>query len=169
MIERKYWAEGHRVERSAQFSGSERLRRVPPTYRTGSRLYTARDQRYPSRVRPAHQATARIALLPIGVPSSSPRSVLMTGVKGWYSANQRTPPDIESGRTNALLMNDRSWKMRERLLAPAGVLPTRPNATDIHVSAKVNSAMMPSAASQATGFAVGRKPMSSATPRTRPH
>src|SRR5205823_9857394 len=92
----------------------------------------------------------------------------MTGVKGWYSANQRTPADIESGRTNALLVNDRSWKMRERLLAPAGVLPTRPNTTDIHVSAKANSAITPSAALQATGFTVGRKPMISATRVTRP-
>jgi hypothetical protein len=25
-------------------------------------------------------------------------------VKGWYSANQRTPTGIESGRTNALLV-----------------------------------------------------------------
>src|SRR5260370_16876796 len=75
-----------------------------------------------------HQAKARTTLLvPIGVPSNSPRSVSMTGVKGWYSANQGIPTGIESGRTNALLVNgSSSWKMRERLLAPAGVLPTRP-------------------------------------------
>jgi hypothetical protein len=48
-----------------------------------------------------------------------------------------------------------SWKMRERLLAPAGVLPTRPNTTPIHVSARVNSAMTPSAAIQATGPCAG--------------
>src|SRR6266566_2092462 len=55
----------------------------------------------------------------------------------------------------------------KRLFAPAGVLPTRPNTTPIHVSARVNSAMRPSAAIQATGPAEGRKPMSSATPVTR--
>ena len=43
-------------------------------------------------MRPTHQATARTTLVPpMGVPSSSPRSVSMTGVKGWYSANQRIP------------------------------------------------------------------------------
>ncbi|HEX9132241.1 MAG TPA: hypothetical protein VF844_08105 [Ktedonobacteraceae bacterium] len=46
--------------------------------------------------------------MPIGVPSSSPRSVSMTGVKGWYSANQRIPAGIESGRTNALLVSGSS-------------------------------------------------------------
>ena len=57
--------------------------------------------------------------------------------------------------------------MRDRLFAPAGVLPTRPNTTPIHVTAKVKSAITPSAAIHATGFVVGRKPMSSATPMTR--
>src|SRR5260370_22415028 len=94
--------------RSTYSPSSERLRRVPSTYRTELRLYTARAHRYPTRVRPTHQATARTALLPIGVPSSSPRSVSMTGVKGWYSANQRIPIGIESGRTNALLVNGSS-------------------------------------------------------------
>src|SRR5207245_4039179 len=80
----------------------------------------------------------------------------------------RTPADIESERTKALLVNGRmSWKMRERLLAPAGVLPIRPKATAIQVSAKVNSATRPSAASQARGLVVGRKPASRATPMTR--
>src|ERR1700694_4780768 len=85
---------------------SKRLRCPSPPYRTELRLYTARAHRYPTRVRKQHQATARTALVPlIGVPSNSPRSVSMTGVKGWYSANQRTPPGIESGRTNALLVS----------------------------------------------------------------
>src|SRR5258708_38420229 len=92
----------------------------------------------------------------------------MTGVKGWYSANQRIPTDIESGRTKALLVNGRmSWKMRERLLAPAGVLPIRPKTTAIQESAKVNSATRPSAASQAGGLVVGGKPASKATPMNR--
>jgi hypothetical protein len=71
-------------------------------------------------MRPRHQAMARIALLVlIGVPNNSPRSVSMTGVKGQYSANQRIQHAIVSGRTNALPVNARSWKLRERLLAPA--------------------------------------------------
>src|SRR5260370_1243799 len=48
-----------------------------------------------------------------------------------------------------------------------GVRPGGQNATPIHVRARVNSAMTPSAAIQATGPAEGRKPMSSATPMTR--
>jgi len=44
---------------------------------------------------PMHQAIAMIALSPIGVPSSSPRSVWMAGVKGWYSVNQRIALGME--------------------------------------------------------------------------
>jgi hypothetical protein len=43
-----------------------------------------------------HQTTAMVALSPMAVPSSSPRTVSMTGVKGWYSASQRSPVGIES-------------------------------------------------------------------------
>jgi hypothetical protein len=40
----------------------------------------------------AHQAMARTALLPIAVPSSSPRNVSMTGVKGWYRYRRAVEP-----------------------------------------------------------------------------
>src|SRR5258707_1113663 len=56
----------------------------------------------------AQQATAASALPPDGVPVSRPRSVSMTGVNGWCTANQRTDPDIWPGGTNALLMNGSS-------------------------------------------------------------
>src|SRR5579875_1368385 len=83
---------------------------------------------------------ARITRLPsIGVPNSSPRTVSMTGEKGWYSANQRIPAGIESGQTNALLVNASNWNIRARLFAPAGVLPTRPNATPIQVTPRISS------------------------------
>src|SRR6266542_4094702 len=78
----------------------------------------------------AHQATARTALLPMAVPSSRPRSVSMTGVNGWYSANQRRAVGIESAGTNPLPRNGRSSKGMGRLLAASTVLLTRPQATD---------------------------------------
>jgi hypothetical protein len=63
---------------------------------------------YPASAMPTHQATAITALLPIGVPRSSPRVVSMRGVKGWFSANQRTPAGIAWVGTKALLMKGRT-------------------------------------------------------------
>jgi hypothetical protein len=67
--------------------GATNVRAMMPDQCARSRLYAARAHRYPTSAMPMHQATARMALLPMGVPISSPRSVSMTGVKGWYSAN----------------------------------------------------------------------------------
>ena len=50
---------------------------------------------------PAHQAVAMAALLPIGVPRRRPRTVSMIGVKGWYSANQRSAVGIEANSDRA--------------------------------------------------------------------
>jgi hypothetical protein len=52
------------------------------------------------------------------------------------------------------------------LLAASTVLVTNPNATDSQVSAKVIAARTPAAATHSTGLALGRNPMSSATPVT---
>src|SRR5512132_1065613 len=41
-------------------------------------------------------AVSTTALSPMAVPSSSPRRVSITGVNGWYSANQRSPVGRES-------------------------------------------------------------------------
>ena len=41
---------------------------------------------------------AMAPLHPIGVPSRSPRTVSMIGVKGWYSANQVTGPGLRGSR-----------------------------------------------------------------------
>jgi hypothetical protein len=132
----------------------------PPieVYRVESRLYTALAKGYPASASPTHHATARIALFPKGVPSN-PRSVSMMGVKGWYWANQRIPTGIDSVLTKALLMNGSKTKIRARRLAPAGVLPTSPNTTLIHETAKINSAMRLSASIQLTGLVVGTKPI----------
>ena len=53
-------------------------------------MYARRAHCKQTRVMPTHHAIAMTALLPIGVPNSSPRRVSMVGVKGWYSANQRS-------------------------------------------------------------------------------
>jgi hypothetical protein len=73
-------------------------------------------------VMPAHQAMAMTALLPIAVPSSSPRTVSMTGVNGWYSANQRSHVGIESVGTKPLPRNGRNTSGWGRLLAASTVL-----------------------------------------------
>ncbi|HYB37187.1 MAG TPA: hypothetical protein VEF72_16545 [Mycobacterium sp.] len=46
----------------------------------------------------------------------------MTGVNGWYSANQRTPAGMEPVGTKALLMDGGTTRISDMLLAPAGVL-----------------------------------------------
>src|SRR6266542_6031236 len=85
----------------------------------------------------AHQATVMTPLLPIGVPISSPRTVAMNGVKGWYSAKARNPAGIESVGTNPLPRNGRNTSGVGRLLADSTVLAARPSATDSQVSANV--------------------------------
>src|SRR5438034_10105805 len=105
---------------------------------------------------PAHQATAMIALSPIGVPSSRPRRVSVIGVKGWYSANQRTPAGMESVGTKPLPRNGSSSRNIGRLLAVSTLLLTRPRATDSQMSAKLIIARTPIAAIHSAGLAVGR-------------
>src|SRR5262245_29187521 len=104
---------------------------------------------------PVHQATATTALLPIAVPSSSPRTVSVTGVNGWYPANQRSPVGIDSAGTKPLPRNGRNTRGMGRLLAASTVLATRPNATDNQVTARVIIASTPAAASHSTGVASG--------------
>src|SRR5450759_442491 len=134
----------------------------------GPRLNTVRAQRYPANAMPAHQAIAMTALLPIGAPISSPLSVSMIDVKGWYWANQRTPVGIVARGTNALLMKGRRNRGITTLLAASAVLVTRPRATASQVSAKTSSARTAIAAIHLRGSVVGRKPRSRLTPMTRP-
>src|SRR6266511_985921 len=104
----------------------------------------------------AHQARTMIALSPIEGASSSPRSVSMTGVNGWYSANQRSPVGIESVGTNPLPRNGRNTSGMGRLLAASTVLVTMPSATHSQVTARVIIARTLAAATHSTGLAVGR-------------
>ncbi len=64
-------------------------------------------------------------------------------------------------------MNGRNAGISARLLAPAGVLASSPNATVSQVSAIVSMMNTPVAAIQATGLAEDRNPISTATPTTR--
>ena len=74
------------------------------------------------------------------VPVSSPRSVSMIGVNGWYSANQRSPVGIESAGTKPLPRNGRNTSGMGRLLAASTLLVTRPSATESQVSANATTA-----------------------------
>src|SRR5450631_2901030 len=97
------------------------------------------------------QATARIALSPIGLLSNSPRRVSMTGVKGWYRGNQASQLGIDSVGTNPLPRNGRMTRNMGRLLAVSTLLLTSPNATDSQVRASVVRARRAIAAIHRTG------------------
>ena len=73
-----------------------------------------------------HQPVAMTALVPMGVPIRRPRMVSMSGVNGWYSANQRSPVGSESGGTNPLPRKGRKTSGVGRLLAASTVLLTSP-------------------------------------------
>ena len=104
--------------------------------------------------------------MPIGVPSSRPRSVSMTGVNGWYSANQRSPAGIESVGTKPLPRNGSSIRNIGMLLAVSTLLLTMPSATDSQVSARVIRARTPTAASHPPGRRWAESRSSRATPMT---
>ncbi len=82
-------------------------------------------------------------------------------------ANQRIPAGIDSGRTNALLRNGPNWSRSVEPFAPSGVLAAMPRATASQVNARASIVTTPIAAIHSTGPVVGRKPMSSAIPKTR--
>jgi hypothetical protein len=103
-----------------------------------------------------HHATACTASLPDGCPASSPRSVSMTGVKGWYSANQRTPTGIESVGTKPLPRNGSSTRGIGLLLAVSTLSARTPSATVSQVRASASSSTMPTTPSQSATPASGR-------------
>src|SRR5262249_49191407 len=88
----------------------------------GTRSYRRRDHTTDSAAIPTHQATVMIRSSPIFVPVSSPRSVSLTGVNGWYSANQRTPVGSEEVGTNPLPRNGRRMRNIGELLAVSTLL-----------------------------------------------
>src|SRR5664279_4773878 len=115
---------------------------------------------------PTLQATAPMAWVPIEVSVSSPRTVWVTGVKGWYSANWRSPAGRVAMGTNPLLRKGSRVRNMGVLLAVSTLLAARPRAADSQMSANANSTRIPMAASHSKGSAVGRNPMARATPIT---
>jgi hypothetical protein len=109
---------------------------------------------------------AMLALSPICVPISRPRTVSIIGVKGWWAANQRRPAGIVAEGTNPLPKNGRSNSGIGLLLAVSTLRALRPSTTVSHVSASAIHASIPIAPSHCNGSAVGRKPITSATPST---
>jgi hypothetical protein len=92
--------------------------------------------------------------------------VSITGVNGWYSANQLSPVGMESVGTNPLPRKGRKVRGMGRLLAASTVLAARPMATHSQVRARVIAARIPAVATHSTGPALGRNPMATATTRT---
>src|SRR2546421_12577742 len=110
---------------------------------------------------PAHHAAARTALFPIGVPSSSPRTVSVTGLTGSYRANHRRPAGIDAVGTKPLLRNGSSIRNIGRVLAVSTLLLTSPRGAEDQASAKLASARRPRAAGRGRGVAGGREPVMS--------
>src|ERR1700691_3878362 len=115
----------------------------------------------------ADHATASKALLPMGIPVSSPRRVWMIGVKGWLRANQATPAGMLAVGTKALDMNGATTMSSERLFAPAGVLASRPKETVSQLTATASRAKMTVASTHSIAVAVGLNPRATATGTTR--
>src|SRR5712692_10953115 len=131
------------------------------------RRKTVWAQRYETSAIPAHQARARLGVLPTGAPVSSARRLSTTGVNGWFAANQRTPAGIESAGTKVLDRNgSRNDSGRVEPFAPATLFVTRPMAADSQARANENAATIPTTANQSATEALGRNPINNATPVT---
>ena len=105
---------------------------------------------------PTLQATAPMALLPIGVPVSSPRRVSVTGVKGWYWANCRSPTGMVATGTKPLPRNGSRVRNIGVLLAVSTLLAASPSAVASQIRANANRASRPIAAEPVQpGSAVG--------------
>src|SRR5215475_9568260 len=109
-----------------------------------------------------HQPTASSALSPTAVPTSRPRTVLITGVNGWYSANQRSQLGSDSFGTKPLPRNGSRMKIIGVLLAVSTDFAFSPSATANQVNASVNSTNRPLTANQSSGPADGRNPTNNA-------
>src|SRR5664279_6535443 len=96
---------------------------------------------------PTLQATAPMAWVPIEVSVSSPRTVWVTGVKGWYSANWRSPAGRVAMGTNPLLRKGSRVRNMGVLLAVSTLFAARPRAAESQMSANANSTRIPIAAS----------------------
>src|SRR6266851_4942429 len=89
---------------------------------------------------PALQAMAGMACAAMGLPVSRPRTVWVTGVKGSYSANWRSPAGMLAVGTNPLDRNGSRVRNMGVLLAVSTLLAAMPSAADSQMSANANSA-----------------------------
>ena len=71
----------------------------------------------------------------------------MTGVNGWYSANHAIAVGSESVGTKPLPRNCRKVMSSGELLAVSGDFAFRPKAAPSQISARLNAASSPAAAS----------------------
>src|SRR6266568_4283770 len=90
----------------------------------------------------------------------------MTGVNGWLAAMGRSTGVIVRAGTNAVLRYGRNMITKVTELAASGVLTSRPAAAASQEIARMNAMIMPAAASQCAGLAVGCQPTARATPIT---
>src|SRR5215510_2879961 len=120
---------------------------MPVDDRYRSLAYERRAHRKPTVAMTTHQAGANHPFRPMPVPSSSPRSVSMIGVNGWYSANQRTAVGIVAVGTKPLPRNGSRMSGIGMLLADSTVLAARPQPTPNQVIASAASSISPAAES----------------------
>src|SRR6516225_7733313 len=88
---------------------------------------------------PTLQAFAAIAWVPMGPPVSRPRTVWVTGVKGSYSANWRSPAGMVAVATNALDRNGSRVRNMGVLLAVSTLLAAKPSAADSQMRANATA------------------------------
>src|SRR5215469_3437225 len=118
---------------------------------------------------PALQAMAAIACAPIGPPVSRPRTVWVTGVKGSYSANCRSPTGMLAVGTNPLDRNGSKVRNIGVLLAVSTLFAARPSAADSQMRPNANSEGLQHAADHmagehgATGDGHGAEPVDDAS------
>ena len=99
--------------------------------------------------------------------ASSPRTVSMIGVNGWYSANQRSAVGMRVGRDETAAQEGQEHEGHGQVARRLDAVGRPcPSATESQMSANEAIASTPNTASHSSGPAVGRNPSSTATPRT---
>src|SRR5262249_61578156 len=104
---------------------------------------------------PMPQARAAIACVPMGPPLRRPRMVWVTGVKGSYSANWRSPAGMVAVATNALDRNGSRVRNMGVLLAVLTLFAARASAGGSQMRAKANKAGRAGAGRPLKGLAWG--------------
>src|SRR5258706_14258667 len=106
---------------------------------------------------PALQAMAGMACAAMGLPVSRPRTVWVTGVKGSYSANWRSPAGMLAVGTNPLDRNGSRVRNMGVLLAVFTLLAGLPRAAESQSRAEAKSRETAAAASQSKELAWDRE------------